>query len=185
MPGIPTPPEGAAVIERKKTDFPTIPATDEYRTPTILNVVVEDVQLRPLREDFRLKYNVEATHEFNFRFRVQDGPYAKRVVFGSAKAEWDDGPGCRLRLWAQEIMGVDSFPADYEFNSDHLVGQACRITIKNYNKRDGSTGESAADVLRAVPFSAADGVVPTQPQQQQFMPGTNPVTTINEDEEPF
>ena len=185
MPGIPAPPEGAAVIERQKTDFPTIPATDEYRTPTILNVEVEDCQLRPLREDFRQKYNIAATHEFNFRFRVQDGPYAKRVVFGSAKAEWDDGPGCRLRLWAQEIMGVDSFPADYQFDSDHLIGQRCRITIKNYPKRDGSTGESAADVLRAVPTSAADSIVPSQPQQQQFMPGTGLGAVVNDTEEPF
>jgi hypothetical protein len=185
MPGIPTPPEGAAVIERQKTDFPTIPATDEYRTPTILNVEVEDVQLRPLREDFRLKYNVEATHEFNFRFRVQDGPFAKRVVFGSAKAEWDDGPGCRLRLWAQEIMGVDAFPTDYEFDSDHLVGQNCRITIKNYTKKDGSIGESAADVLRAIPTSAAQGVVPSMQQQQQFMPGTGLGAVPDDEYEPF
>lgn len=185
MPGIPARPEGAAVIEREKTDFPTIPATDEYRTPTILNVEVEKVELRPLREEFRLKYNIEATHEFNFRFRVQDGPFAKRVVFGSAKAEWDDGPGCRLRLWAQEIMGVTSFPADYEFNSDHLVGQRCRITIKNYTKKDGSQGESAADVLRAIPTSAANGVVASQPQQQ-FMPGTGSNSTVHDDDlEPF
>lgn len=203
MVGIPTPPPGTeAPVQQEERAFETIPATDDYHTPTILNVEVEKIDLREIKAEIREKWNIRATHEFNFRFRVLDGKYARRLIFGAVKADWYDKPSCKLRNWAQEILGVDGFPEGYQFDSDHLLGQRCRVTVRNYNRKDGSTGESVADVMRATPATLAAGTpagivqqqVPTGPPEvqqafseprPQWMPGNNPDLQPREDEEPF
>jgi hypothetical protein len=138
-------PTSAKGIVPKTQDFKPIPANDEYGDPTVLNVEVEGCDLREINEDFRKKYNVEATHEFSFKFKVIDGEFRNRRVWGNAQALWYEG-NCRLRLWTKAILGVDDFPPDYQFDSDHVIGHSCRVTIKNYKKRDGSLGESVLDV---------------------------------------
>lgn len=185
MPEIPSLPGGGTGTAKKSYD--PIPEVDQYRTPTILKVEVEDVKLQDINPAFREKYDIEATHEFNFRFKVLEGDFKNRKVWANAHALWHDGKNCRLRLWAQEIMGVDEFPEGYVFNSDHLVGQNCRITIKNYNKRDGSVGETAADVLRAIPEAGATAApVPSAAAAPtgQFIPSAG-FAPAGEDEEPF
>jgi hypothetical protein len=195
---IPAAPPGT--VPREKKAFEPIPAQDQYKTPTILPVEVLECKLQPINADFREKYDIEATHEFNFRFKVLEGDFKNRNVWANAHALWHDGANCRLRLWAQAIMGVDAFPEGYVFDSDHLVGQTCRITIKNYNKKDGSVGETAADVLPSIPgigqttpesiMAAATGsgitAGPPAEPAQQWMQGTNPMPTErSDDEEPF
>lgn len=206
MVGIPTPPPGTEAPEQQEDRvYETIPAQDEYHTPTILNVEVEEIKLREIKPEIRQKWNIRATHEFNIRFRVLDGKYARRLVFGSVKADWYPKPSCKLRNWAMEILGVDTFPEEYAFDSDHLLGQRCRVTIRNYTRADGSTGESVQDVWRATPATLAAGTpagiiqpqAPAAPagiqqafteppaEQPQWMPGNNPVLQPREDEEPF
>ena len=173
MATIPASSQTAPAAPQEQRKFEPIPAVDEYKTPTILVVEVEKVTLRELKEEFREKFNIEPTHEFNFQFKVLDGNFKNRKVWGSAHATWHDGSNCRLRIWSQEIMGVNSFPEGYEFDSDHLVGQVCRVTIKNYTKGDGSLGESVADVLRAVPGQQAPTSVPvgsTKPAELDYEP---------------
>jgi len=138
-------PQASQGLVPQQKAFDPIPAVDQYGDPTVLNVEVEECDLREINADFREKYNVEATHEFNFKFKVVDGEFKNRRVWGNAQALWFDG-NCRLRLWTKAILGVEDFPEGYEFDSDHVVGQTCRVTVKNYKKKDGSTGESVADV---------------------------------------
>jgi hypothetical protein len=129
--------------ERKRT-FDPIPEG------TIVDVEVVSVELRDLNPEFRAKYKIKETQEVSFRFRVTGGEYAKRNLWGNAKPILDDSDNCRLRLWTQEILGVDRLPADFEFDTDDFTGLTCRVLVKNYNKRDGSVGDGVQDVLRAV-----------------------------------
>lgn len=165
-------PSGSVGVKPANTGFDPIPAVDEYSDPTILNVEVEKVELREINAAYREKFNIEATHEFNITFVIQDGPYKNRKIWGNAQALWYEG-NCRLRLWAQAILGVDDFPEDYEFDSDHIVGHRCRVTVKNYTKKDGTVGESVADVRPARPTSGATAA----PVQGSL--------AANDDEEPF
>lgn len=162
-------PASSRGIAPQQRDFKPIPAVDDYNDPTVLNVEVTKVELREINEQYRQKYNIEATHEFNITFKVLDGEFKNRLIWGNAQALWYEG-NCRLRLWAQAILGVDDFPADYEFDSDHIVGHKCRVTVKNYTKKDGSMGEAVADVRPARPAPA--GVGATQ-------------STLDDIEEPF
>jgi hypothetical protein len=161
MAGIPA---SARDFKPAEKAFDPIPEVDDFGDPTVLNVEVEKVTLRAIDESFRSKYNIEATHEFNFQFKVLDGDYKNRKIWGNAQALWYEG-NCRLRLWAQAIMGVETFPDDYEFDSEHLVGQKCRVTVKNYNKKDGTKGESVGEVRRARPTADATAAPTTSRQQ--------------------
>lgn len=158
MAAIPTASRG---VVPQNTGFDPIPAVDEYNDPTVLNVEVEKVELREIAAAYREKFNIEATHEFNITFLILDGPYKKRKIWGNAQALWYEG-NCRLRLWTQAILGVDSFPEDYEFDSDHIIGHKCRVTVKNYNKKDGSVGEAVADVRPSRPAAGVSASAPVQ-----------------------
>ncbi|NBR22244.1 MAG: hypothetical protein EBU08_00335 [Micrococcales bacterium] len=115
----------------------------------LVDVVVENCEIREYAEEFRKQYNVKDTHEVSFKFRVQGGEFDNRVLWGSAKPYFE-GDGSRLRLWTKEILGLDNFPADYEFDTDHLIGLPARVLVTNYKKRDGTVGDKVKDVLRAV-----------------------------------
>lgn len=129
--------------------FATIPNN------TMLNVVVEKCEVRPLKEWFREKYNVSDTHEVSFMFRVVDENFKRRVLFGNAKPYINDSDNCRLRIWTEEIMGVNSLPDGYEFDTDDLVGLNARILVGEYTKNDGTTDNKVKEVLRAVDQTAS------------------------------
>lgn len=115
----------------------------------IVNVVVEECEVRAFDEAFRRQWNVQDTHEVSFRFRVKGGDYDNRVVFGSAKPIFEDDPDCRLRLWTQELMGVDTLPDNYVFDTDDLVGRSGRILVRVHTKQNGEQTNKVKEVLRA------------------------------------
>ena len=128
----------------QKKEFKVIPEN------AILNVTVEKCELRDLPEDFRKAYNVEDTQEVSFSFRVQDGEFEKRMLWGSAKPYWSDSDGCRLRIWTQEIMGVDKLDDGYEFDTENVEGKSCRILVKQRQKKDGTKSNKVAEVMRSI-----------------------------------
>lgn len=128
---------------QKKREFPVIP--DE----TIVNAEVVAVELRDLNPEFRAKYKIKETQEVSFRFRVTDGEYKGLNVWGNAKPIFDSSPECRLRIWTQEILGMDSLPEGFVFDTEDLAGLNTRILVTKYSKRDGSEGNRVKDVLRS------------------------------------
>ena len=135
---------GFPTTTQKKRTFDPIPEG------SIVDVEVVSVELRDLNPEFRAKFKIKETQEVSFRFKVISGDFKNRNLWGNAKPIFNDADNCRLRLWTQEILGVDRLPADYEFDTDHFPGMKCRVLVKNYAKRDGSTGDGVQDVLRAV-----------------------------------
>lgn len=95
----------------------------------------------------------------NFRFKVNEGPYKGRVLFGDVPAIFDTYPGCHLRLWIQEIMGIDDLPVDTEIDTEHLVGLDCTIVVGARTKVIGEekiTKNFVSDVLRTTPAKVVD-----------------------------
>jgi hypothetical protein len=133
----------------------TLPAqsTKRERPPIIENIypaIVDGCELRPHNEEFRKKYNVQDTHEVSFKFRIVGGDFDGRWVWGSANASWDETDGCRLFGWTKEIMGVDTLPSGFVFDTDNLVSLNCRIHVQQYVKSDGSIGNKVKNVLRSI-----------------------------------
>lgn len=133
---------------------------DPIPNNTMLNVAVEECGLRELKEEFRAKYKIEDTHEINFKFRVLDGEYANRVMFASAKPYFNNSDNCRLRVWAEAILGKSLDPDSYEFDTDDLVGRHCQILVETKVKENGTTGNKVVQVVKSSnpqPAAAAAG----------------------------
>lgn len=152
-------PEQAA--PRKRT-FDPIPEGE------IVDVEVVEVEIRDINPEFRAKYKIKEDKEISFRFKVISGNYKNRNLWGNAKPYWNDSDNCRLRLWTQEIFGVDRMPEGYEFDTDDFPGMKARVVVRNYQKRDGSTGDGVQDVLRAVNSNMGSGVPTTTRYEEPF-----------------
>lgn len=127
-----------------KKDFPVIP------DDTVVNVEVVSVELRDFPEEFRRKYDVKDKQEVSFRFRITDGDFKGQNLWGSARPVFDDSDQCRLRLWTQEILGVDKLPDGYVFDTDDFADATCRVLVsERRRKSDGKFVNRVKDVLRA------------------------------------
>lgn len=124
-----------------KRDFAPIPE-DEIVTVEVVSVKIED-----LPEWKREKS--KDTHQVSFRFKVIDGQFKNRNLWGNVSPWFDSHPKCRLRLWVQEILGVDRLPDGYVFDTDDFTGLQARILVGNFTKRDGAVKDFVKDVLRA------------------------------------
>jgi hypothetical protein len=152
--------------------FPSAPAQKRKFDPIpegeIVDVEVVEVEIRDLDSEFRAKYKIKEDKEVSFRFKVISGQYSNRNLWGHAKPYWDNSDNCRLRLWTQELFGVDRMPDDYEFDTDDFTGKTARVVVRNYKKRDGSTGDGVQDVLRSLRPSAGAGVPTTTRYEEPF-----------------
>lgn len=88
--------------------------------------------------------------EVSFRFKVTDeGEYNGRTVFGSTPVTFTSHPDCKLRVWVQELLGMDSLPGGFRFDTDTLIGLPCRIAVGAKEREGKSTRNYVMDVLRA------------------------------------
>jgi len=160
--------------------FTPIPANE------IVNVVIEKCFVEEYSQWFLENYPQKdgSTHQVKFWFRVVDGDYEKRVLFGDAKANWyeDERNTCRLRNWTKTILGGGDLPDGYEFESDDFVGLNCRILVgEKFNKKKGEMVDCVGEVLRADTASASqtDGNVAVAPVSREAQ------AEVNSEFEPF
>ncbi len=92
-----------------------------------------------------------------FKFKVLDGEYEGRFVWGRTPTTWSTNEKCKLRAWAEEILGV-TIPTKPlpPLNTDDMVGRHCRVHIITYPKKDGSEGNKVGDVMRDKATAPAD-----------------------------
>lgn len=140
----------------------TLPASTQTSVPqgtkperaliieNIYPAVVDGCELRPYSDEFRQKFNIQDTHEISFKFRIVGGEFDGRWVWAGANARWEESDGCRLFAWTKEILGVDTLPPGFVFDTDNLVNLSCRIHVQQYVKADGKLGNKVKNVLRAV-----------------------------------
>lgn len=181
-------PQGQA--PRGKKDFPAIPEGQ------ILNVEVIEVELRD-RPEWALRNPDDETKEVSFRFRVLDGEYAKRNLWGTTMPWFNFSPKCRLRIWVQGILGVDELPEDFElklndvYDADKRItkqlftdlgGKRARVLVGNrVNKKTGELRDFVQDVFAA----EAAPALPQDEAPAEGGPSTYDHYALRPDEEPF
>lgn len=86
--------------------------------------------------------------EISFRFQVEDpsSDYNNRTFFGSTSTSFSTHPNCRFRLWLEQILQVDEFPEDFEFELEELEGLYVIGVVGTYPKKDGTTGNRIEDL---------------------------------------
>jgi hypothetical protein len=114
-----------------------------------VDVEVLDVEIRDLPDWFRKQFNVKDEQEVSFHFKVVGDDHTNRHLWGSARPVLDKSDNCRLRIWTQEILGVNSLPEDFVFDTDQLAGLQARVVVGTRVAKDGTTKNKVLDVLRA------------------------------------
>ena len=125
----------------QKKRFEPIPE-DEIVQAEILEVTLEE-------KPERWRKDSNDTHRVSFHFKVVDGPYANRHLWGNTSTWFSDSPKCRLRLWSQEALGLDSWPEGLDLDTESLSGKKVRVLVGNRQKQDGSYADYAKDILRS------------------------------------
>lgn len=109
--------------------------------------------------------------EVSFRFAITDDAefvddetgetvsFAGRQLFGRTPTTFSNHPDCKLRVWVQEILGVDELPVGFEFEPEDLEGLPVKVAVGHYQKKnaDGTTTpkETVSDVIRIGGFADA------------------------------
>ena len=131
--------EGAA---RGGGNFKPIPAGE------VLNVEILSVEVKKKPESWTLREGEDPEY-VNWAFRVTDGPFERRRIWGTTPTWFSWSSKCRLRLWAQSALGIDEFEEGYELSLEPLVGKRCRVLVENYRTSAGEVKDRVQDVFPA------------------------------------
>lgn len=132
----------------------------------ILGAEVIDIKTKekPFKDD---DGNAIVRLEFSFIIKHPGSAWDEQRIWGDTSTTFNDHPNCRLRAWAQELLGQE-LPKGFRLDTDTLRGLSCRIVVgaSSYTKNDEEkTRNFVKDVLRAKPGAVH--------------------TAIDADEEPF
>lgn len=121
-------------------DFPVI---EEYTTLDV------EVELCEERDSIFRDDDGNVQRKVAFKFHVLDGEHKDRRLWGDTPTTWSQNEKCKLRMWAQQIMGRTYGPGE-PLNTDDLVGRRCRAVVAVRTKKaDGSKSNYISDVLPA------------------------------------
>lgn len=97
--------------------------------------------------------------QVSFTFKVtEEGEYKDMYVFGNTPTTFSTHPDCKLRGWVEEMLGGGALPADFELDTEDLVGVDCRVNVA-VRTRKGADGHSIVEknyVQNVLPSSDAD-----------------------------
>jgi hypothetical protein len=113
-------------------------------------VVPEDVykaEVTGLQEK-TLMWEGQETENLEFTFKILDEDYEGTEVRGLARYPEYLTPKCKLRLWAQAIMGRE-FGENETIDLDALIGKQCRISTINKPGKKGGEFTNIKDILPA------------------------------------
>lgn len=122
--------------ESEQVEFETIPA-DTVATAEVVNCEVKETPWLIDESDPDKGYKEQVL----FRFKIVEGPYQGRQLFGNTPTTFTNHPDCKLRVWVQELLGMNTLPSEFTFDTDNLIGTKARIIVGNRPKkhRDGSS----------------------------------------------
>lgn len=131
-------------------------------------VAVEATTHKYFKED-----NGDPKKVVNFEFRILDGEYKNRRVWGNTSQIFSSNENCKLKLWTEALLGVDELAPGFKLKLGDLVGQKAGVMIDLQTWNDKTTQEerSRNQVSDVLPVSAVKAARP-QP-------------TLVDDEEPF
>lgn len=137
-------PAPTAPKPQAKKQYPSIPAGQTVDCE-VVSVEVRDKPEWAIRDDGETK-------EVSFRFRVINGAYERRNLWGNAAPYFNNDPDCILRLWVQGILGAEVLPDGFTLELESLAGKHCRVTVGNRTVK--ATGEIKDFVQDVLPASA-------------------------------
>jgi len=82
------------------------------------------------------------------------GEWEGKRVWGNTSMVFNTNPNCKLRNWAQSILG-EELDGGFELDTDDLVGRKARVAIGHRAKQDGTKKQYVADVMPPKQSSAA------------------------------
>lgn len=99
--------------------------------------------------------------EFAFIVREPGSEFDGRKLWGDTPKTFTTDARCRLRTWAQEILG-QSLPEKFKLDTDALIGLNCRVVVglRTYEKSGETISKNfVTDVMR----TKADGATYEEP----------------------
>lgn len=104
-------------------------------TPFTATLVEVQLQERKKRD------TNETLHRVGFKFRLKaDDDFDGVAVWGSTSTKFVDFPGCKLKAWAEALLG-QRLPPHYKLDTDSLIDRDCIVVIEKNewtDPRDGS-----------------------------------------------
>lgn len=122
-------------FELEESDFAGYIPDDEVKTATVVSVKLAEQNF--VDDDGKKVMKVE------FKFKIIDGSVHDGTdIWGKTPTRFNTHPDCKLRNWAQAILG-QSLPPKFRLDTDVLVGRDCRLIIglREYEK-DGQTKQT-------------------------------------------
>lgn len=120
----------------------------------------------------------------NFRFKILEGEFVNRQVFGMTPTTFTTHDDCKLRQWVEALLGVDEIAPGFKFTLGDLVSTKARIVIglREYVDKEGKDGWN--NEVRDVIFSRENEE--RLARQRAAAPAPQPVTVpAGPEEEPF
>jgi hypothetical protein len=116
---------------------------------TITEAVVLDVmeKIAPFKND-----DGSDITRVEFTFALPD--YSNQRVWGETPTTFSSHPDCKLRGWAQEILGGGELPVGFRLNTDDLKDRKVRVRLgykKYFSKKNNREEERnfVADVIHS------------------------------------
>lgn len=129
-------------------DYSNLPKKKFDPIPENEIVIAEIIDLSLEEKPVRWRSSPEDTHNVSWHFVVTEGKYAKRHLWGKTPTYFSESPKCKLRIWAQEALGLSSWPEGQELDTDVLAGKQVRLLVGNRYKQDNTLTDFVKDVLR-------------------------------------
>lgn len=127
-------------------EFEVIPAD------TILEVEVVNCELK--ETPFLVDDNDPSKgkkEQISFRFKVTEpGEWSGRTLFGNTPTTFTSHPDCKLRAWVQELLGMNTLPAGFEFDTENLIGLTAKAIVGNRARKAADGTEVLKDYVDAV-----------------------------------
>lgn len=103
---------------------------------------------------FKEDDGVTPQREVSFTFKITDGDYAERYIYGRTPTTFTTHPDCKLRGWVQSAYSLDEVPLDFEFEPEDLNGLPVKIIagVRKYVDKQGKDREQQF-VQDLLPFS--------------------------------
>lgn len=126
---------------------------DEIVTAEVVSVTQET---KPYLDD-----NGNPVEKLVFSFKITDDRYkGAGRVWGETSMYFQKNPPSKMYAWACELLGQE-LPAGFNFNTDSVVGQTCRVVMGIRRWKDKNTGEqqernTAKDVIRSRTMETAN-----------------------------
>jgi hypothetical protein len=137
-----------ATFELEKSDavaYEVIPADE------ILNAEVSAVEVKETPFDDERNPG-QKQKQVSFKFLISDGPHQGRILWGNTSTIFNDNENCKLRQWVQAILGQDTLPVGFKFDTETLLGLPVRVVVGNRGKKNANgsvaTHADGSPVLR-------------------------------------